>query len=279
MSHWAEYDYVVDQDRHRSRLCRGAIDPCCRASQAGAADRTVGLRSPAAVAALTPNNRKPGGGAKHRARRSTGVARRRSGEASAADRYDSGCPIGCVVSTVRPTVRPARNSSSAACASASGRSPIGGGASCALARDSQHLARLGERAGLDALDRNRLECEHRDRHGEGPAEQAAHHDLAALGERAGRKRERPLRADEVAGAVDAAAARGEERLARARARPDRRPRRRPPPAPPRASSRSTSATNGACANIARARASPIMPTPPMPTSSSGPSAARRRPAA
>src|SRR6185295_9382325 len=49
--------------------------------------------------------------------------------------------------------------------------------------------------------------------GEGPADEAGDHDLAALGERPDRKVERLVRADEITGRIDTAFGGDEERLA------------------------------------------------------------------
>ena len=55
------------------------------------------------------------------------------------------------------------------------------------------------------FDGHRLEHEHRGRQREAAAEQAGHHHLAALGQRAGGEAERLLGADEIAGREHAAA--------------------------------------------------------------------------
>ena len=125
---------------------------------------------------------------------------------------------------------------------------------------------------------HRLDGKHGDRHGQAAAEQAGHHHLAAAHQHAGGELQRALRADEVAGRRRSRRSRRAppcgQRDRRGRKRRRRRPRGR------RCACRIDVGDDRRLRETARARApSPIMPTPPMPTSSNGPRAAALRRAA
>ena len=115
-------------------------------------------------------------------------------------------------STRRPTTLPPRRSSSEACAALKRPLDDRNRRDFPRARERHHLVRLVERSGHGAFDREHAQRKHRDRRRVGPAEQARDDDLAAFGQRACRKRERAVRADEIDRAVDAAG-RLEQRLA------------------------------------------------------------------
>ena len=120
------------------------------------------------------------------------------------------------VSTVRPTIRPARKSSSAACASPSGRLRVGIGAMF-LARAKSSSSRASASVPVKrAFDGHRLDAEHGGGDGKIAAEEPGHDDLAAARQQAGGELQRFVGANEIADRQQSAAGRAHHRLARQR---------------------------------------------------------------
>ena len=176
------------------------------------------------------------------------------------------------VSTVRPTIRPARKSSSAACASPSGRLRVGiGPMFLARAKSSSSRASASVPVSVPsmviALMPNMAAAI------KIAAEEPGHDDLAAARHQAGGELQRFVGANEIADRQQSAAGRAHHRLARLRIGRI---------IGLRGAGRERGITllridigdNRRRRKSARAMARPIMPTPPRPMSRTGPRSGR-----